>query len=560
MKPVAASAEDKTKDTASVGLLDILCGIVACGLALGVAYLLGQSYFLNDFWCHLSWMRITNRLPIEQWYDNNEFTHLDYPVLAGYIHYYMAAIYKYYDPVGFMTQQVRGFAQEKPEVKEGVRMSILLLNLVSYFPAVAGVVLLLFKGRSRLFKMSTIFFLLVFPTYAYIEFSNTQANAPHLAFVILCTYFLVTDRLPWATFFFTLALSYKQVVGPFVMPIAVYIMAREWYLLRQDPKNTMLKMLFIYPYRMILHAIVGVTTLFVICCPLLLHPPAFQNMINVITHFNDRGFIHPMPSIWNVVKDFVGRNRAEDLLRPYINYTFAMIGAVTVFGIPFIFRKPTKHMFAAYYTVVALTMYLFGFCIHEKHVHYACIMILLYPELYRGYLVYLFALTTGTMLPTVCSRHSETSLRNYAAFFTLFSVYYEYWALPRACPPSPKEQPNWFERHSGRLTAGAVASVLCVLVGYSTGSTLDRGYKCFFTSYYEDTIVKVEFVWFAIFYLYAWTVFFKVFMQEEEQAARKEVVVAKPAEQIKEQTPTPVQAQVQMQPSVIARDISTVKS
>ncbi len=515
--------KDPEKGSASIDKEDVLWAILTCAAALLVAGLLGLSNFTNDFWCHLSWMRITNRLPLDQWYDDNRYTHLDYPVLAGYIHYYMGAIYAYYDPVGFATQETAGIGQETPELKLGVRMAILALNIFTYFPTAAAVVLLLFKGYSRIFKMSTLFFILVFPMYAYIEFSSTQANAPHLAFLLLCVYFLATDQLKRATLCFTLSLSYKHVVGPLVFPVAIFIAAREWMLQRRKSQG-LAKSIFLYLGNLLAHAVVGVLTLAGVCLPLFLEPPAFQNMLGVITHFSDRSFIHPTPSFWNVFKDFVGRGRIDDFLNPFINYMLVIPGAVTLVGMPFVFKKPTQKMFAAYFTVVALTMYHFGFSMHEKHVHYACLTILLYPQMYRGFLVYFFSLTAAALLPTVCYRHSDTSLWIYGTFFLAFSIYYDCWALPREILITPKQrsEQNWFERHSGRLTLAAVSSVFCLLVGYIIGSTMNKFYVCDFFSMYEDVLHKVLFFWHFVFYIYAWTVMFKVY-REEEEVPTKEV-------------------------------------
>ncbi len=509
---------------ASIDRYDVLLAVLTCTAGLVVAFLMSFSDFTGDFWCHLSWMRITNRLPMAQWYDDNKYTHLDYPVLAGYFHYYMAYVYRYFDPIGFFTSNIKGIGVEKPELKRGGRMAIMALNMVTYFPTVSYVVLSHFKAYSRVFKMSTLFFLLVFPMYAYIEFSSAQANGPHLSFLVLSIYCLATDRLRRATVFFTLSLCYKHVVGPLVVPIAVYIIAREWHLVRLTYKDSVLKAMVMYVYRLVSHAVLGCLTLLAVCAPMLLHPPAFQNMINVITHFMDRGYLHPTPSFWNVFNNYYSRRVAlESILPP--NKTFYIHAAAALFGAPFVMWRPNHRVLAAYYTVIAITLYLFGFAVHEKHIHYACLTILLYPHMYKGFHVYLFGLTTASLLPTVCLRHSDTSLWLYGTFFTLYSVYYEYWVLPRA-KEKDGLKPNWIQRNSGRITAAAVASSLCLIFGYVVASTMNKHYKCTFYSEYEDVLMEVLFGWHFLFYLYTWVVFFREVVRDEP--AGKEVQLATP--------------------------------
>ena len=183
---------------------------------------------IGDFWCHYAWMKVTHRQPIEKWYNTGEFTHLDYPALIAYQHYFMGFIFQQFDKQGFFNEALYGYGIVTPRNKMGMRVSILVLNVVMYYPMVLYAVLKSLRNFSKLHQVAVILLLLNYPTFAYVEFTNTMVNGPHIGFLLLAVHFALSEQLIWATIAFTLTLLCKHAVGPFVFPIAVYMMALTW--------------------------------------------------------------------------------------------------------------------------------------------------------------------------------------------------------------------------------------------------------------------------------------------------------------------------------------------
>ena len=184
---------------------------------------------VGDMWCHFSWMQVTHRLPIDQWYDTPEYTHLDYPPLAAYLHYAMGYLFRYIDNDILFKAPIFGKGDVPDRIKYPVRATILALDVVCYYPIVLYVVLKRFKDYSKFHKVAAMLLLLNFPTYAFIEHTNTQANAPHLGLLLLSLHFLLNDRLLLTTICFTISICIKHILGPFVFPMAVYILAKTWH-------------------------------------------------------------------------------------------------------------------------------------------------------------------------------------------------------------------------------------------------------------------------------------------------------------------------------------------
>ncbi len=274
---------------------------------------------------------------------------------------------------------------------------------------------------------------------------------------------------------------------------------------------------------------VGILTIVAVCAPLLLQPPAFQDMMKVL--FLQRDFVHQTPSVWCVVKDFLGRWRTNDILMPYVLYIYVFFFIFAVVLSPFLFKKPSPRMFMAHYNLFAMTTYIFGFSVHEKHIQYVILVVLLYPQVYRGFLTYLQVISAMMFFPTSCMVGSEQVMWKYAAFFTVFSLIYEYMIVP-ADPVSEKYLTDnkgvfagltRFFRHQGpALLLGSVLSMICAMGMYMFTKKMDN-YKCTFSSMFEDSSVKVVFGWLFIFYIYNWFVFFVTYNEgSEEEEAKKE--------------------------------------
>lgn len=168
------------------------------------------------------------------------YTHLDYPPLAGYFHRYMAYIFQIFNKDNFWTSWIHWIGPHNEDTKKGVRACILVINLLFYFPAVVFVVLKNLKTLSKLHKAFIILLFLTYPTYSFVEFASTQANGPHFAFLILCLHCLINHHFILTTILFTLSLTYKQVVGPFVFPIALYMIAVTWKQRMHEKSNVSL--------------------------------------------------------------------------------------------------------------------------------------------------------------------------------------------------------------------------------------------------------------------------------------------------------------------------------
>lgn len=278
-------------------------------------------------------------------------------------------------------------------------------------------------------------------------------------------------------------------------------------------------------FKSLMYPIVGVMTLVAVCGPLLLQPPAFDSMVRVLLQTRD--FVHPSPTIWCVVKDFVGRWQANDMLIPYIVHFYVSFLAFAIALVPFLFLKHNHRMFMSYYTLFALTTFIFGYSVHEKHIQYAILMVSLYPQVYKGFITYLQLMSAMMFFPTSCMVGSEQVMWAYAAVYTVFSVIYEFVLVP-SDPVYDKYLENnngkfariakLFRNHGASFLIGCALSMIMTMGMYMFARVMDN-YKCTFTAMFEDSTVKILFGWLFMFYLYSWVVFFVTYNEGPEEDA-----------------------------------------
>ena len=196
--------------------------------ALQIMHLLFCHIFSNnnlhsDGTCHYSWMRLTHRRSLPEWYDTPQYTHLDYPPLAGYLHYLLGFVAKKFDPHHFAnTDEVERY-EYTPWAKAGLRFCVFLTNTLTFNVCLIYVVLDYYKERKTSFKLSVIFLFQFFTYYAPIDFGDCQINGLHYSLFLLALLQMIRHNFAWATFLLTMSSLYKQNGLVFVFPFGMYI-------------------------------------------------------------------------------------------------------------------------------------------------------------------------------------------------------------------------------------------------------------------------------------------------------------------------------------------------
>eukprot|EP00831_Metopus_contortus_P037938 TRINITY_DN29878_c0_g1_i4.p1 TRINITY_DN29878_c0_g1~~TRINITY_DN29878_c0_g1_i4.p1 ORF type:complete len:310 (-),score=35.16 TRINITY_DN29878_c0_g1_i4:25-954(-) len=192
-----------------------------------LALLWSTAKYSSDFWTHLNWMKITHRLPLCHWYTHEGHFQLDYPPFEAYVHYAMGFLFKLFDSDAFLLTPMNSSIPVTASVKYGVRIAIIVVSLLFYYPAVIYFVRWYYqKANVRLYLIAI---LLNMPLFVQIEFMNTQVNSPSLGCLIWSLYFAMTQKYSWCASFFVLSCLAKQITVPCVLPIGFFILSNLYH-------------------------------------------------------------------------------------------------------------------------------------------------------------------------------------------------------------------------------------------------------------------------------------------------------------------------------------------
>ncbi|CAM9620000.1 unnamed protein product, partial [Choristocarpus tenellus] len=88
----------------------------------------------GDYEAQRHWMEMTVNLPIEDWYRYDlPYWGLDYPPLTAYISWVCGMLSRILEPASMALDVSRGY--ETPTHKAFMRLTVLILDLVIFFPA-----------------------------------------------------------------------------------------------------------------------------------------------------------------------------------------------------------------------------------------------------------------------------------------------------------------------------------------------------------------------------------------------------------------------------------------
>lgn len=205
----------------------------------------GKPPMYGDFEAQRHWLEVTTALPIGEWYTNTsrndlQYWGLDYPPLTAYVSWGYGKLAQVIYPPMVELGTSRGI--ETPECILFMRLSVLLLDFLLYFPAVW-----MFVGRvgrhftdtgprgqdvtarkEHLWAHQQYFTLIILlqPGLALIDHGHFQYNSTALGLVAWTIVALDSGRDVLASVLYCLALNFKQMTLYYAPAFFFYILSR----------------------------------------------------------------------------------------------------------------------------------------------------------------------------------------------------------------------------------------------------------------------------------------------------------------------------------------------
>jgi alpha-1,3-glucosyltransferase len=418
-----------TKD----GISDIMQSSFIVGLALLLRWCIsyhpysgaGKPPMFGDYEAQRHWQEITLNLPISQWYSNSsdndlQYWGLDYPPITAYHSLLLGRFASILDPDSVKLHQSRGY--ESYTHKYFMRLSVLIIDLLMFIPAVVYFAFTIlpildsklkknqekkefFMFKKRHFVLATILF---YPGLILIDYGHFQYNCVSLGLFIASVSALFQGSLAIGSFFFVLALNYKQMELYHALPCFFYILG-----INTPGKR---KPLLACLRSLICVSLTVIITFILIWAPFLTDKKVFMDTILRLFPLTRGIFEDKVANIWCTI------NVLYKLRNNLSNLQLAQICLVstTVALLPSsldLFFRPSREKFLLALINSSLSFFLFSFQVHEKSILLVGLPVLLHFHKDPFACFWFLIISVFSMLPLLIK---DGLFLAYLASFTFF--------------------------------------------------------------------------------------------------------------------------------------------
>ncbi|KAF8513781.1 ALG6, ALG8 glycosyltransferase family-domain-containing protein [Gautieria morchelliformis] len=239
----------------------------------------------GDYEAQRHWLEITIHLPLRQWYTYDlPYWGLDYPPLTAYHSWLCGKIGSWIEPSWFALDVSRGYESE--DSKTFMRATVLLSDILVYFPAVFLFVKRFLRHRSGRTQHVALLSLLLQPAVILIDSGHFQYNSVMLGFALLALDSLVVSSDLTAAVFFVLSLAFKQMALYYAPAIGSYLLGKCLFLGPHHGRSLFFRL-----------AATTILTVLLLFLPWL-SPAAIRNPLSRIFPFNRGLFEDKVANFW----------------------------------------------------------------------------------------------------------------------------------------------------------------------------------------------------------------------------------------------------------------------
>ncbi|KAG0197066.1 Glucosyltransferase-like protein [Mortierella sp. GBA30] len=180
----------------------------------------------GDYEAQRHWMELTIHQPVQRWYsDQSKWWDLDYPPLTAYVSWICGYIGNEINPKWFAWQTSRGY--ESLDAKLYMRATVLVLEILVYISSMVVFTNRWFTNKPWTRKHTALLLILLQPGLILIDHGHFQYNGVMLGLVVWAINCFLKDQDVLGSFFFCLALGFKQMGLYFSPAVFAYLLGKS---------------------------------------------------------------------------------------------------------------------------------------------------------------------------------------------------------------------------------------------------------------------------------------------------------------------------------------------
>lgn len=189
----------------------------------------GISPMYGDYEAQRHWQEVTFNLPLVEWYKNSSknnlmFWGLDYPPLTAYHSYLVGGIAHRINSSYVELETSQGI--ESSSHKSFMRLTVLASDIFVYIPTMSLFAITIgnFVNSNNIGTWQILLIALLYPGQILIDNGHFQYNNVSLGLTAIAIAYILQGRHLLSSFFFTLALNYKQMELYHSLPFFIYLL------------------------------------------------------------------------------------------------------------------------------------------------------------------------------------------------------------------------------------------------------------------------------------------------------------------------------------------------
>ena len=333
--------------------------IVRCTIGLGPYSGKGSPPLYGDFEAQRHWMEITQHLPLSKWYWYDlQYWGLDYPPLTAFHSYLLGLIGSFFNPSWFALEKSRGFESPDNGLKTYMRSTVIISDILFYFPAVIYFTKWLgrYRNQSPIGQSIAASAILFQPSLMLIDHGHFQYNSVMLGLTAYAINNLLDEYYAMAAVCFVLSICFKQMALYYAPIFFAYLLSRSLLF----PKFNIARLTVI--------AFATLATFAIIFAPLYFLGGGLKNIhqcIHRIFPFARGIFEDKVANFWCVTNVFVKYKERFTIQQLQL---YSLISTVIAFLPAMIMTllHPKKHLLPYVLIACSMSFFLFSFQVHEK--------------------------------------------------------------------------------------------------------------------------------------------------------------------------------------------------
>ncbi|KAK5644163.1 hypothetical protein RI129_008008 [Pyrocoelia pectoralis] len=394
--------------------------LLRCGTSLHPYSGQAKPPMYGDYEAQRHWMEITVNLPLHDWYRNTstndlQYWGLDYPPLTAYHSYLCGFVSRLINPEYVSLTKSRGYETE--EHKLFMRYTVLLVDVFLFLPAVVVYFNNVYK-KTRVTPLLATFLTFFYPGLILIDHGHFQYNCVSLAFTVYAILFVCTQRPILGSFFFCLALNYKQMELYHSIPFFVYLLGT----CVPNPGQNLLAGI----KKLAKISITVLLTFAIIWAPFLIDMSTTLQVLRRLFPVARGIFEDKVANVWctlNVFYKFKLHIGNEQMFR---YCTIATLVSVLPSSVD-LFLRPNVKKFVIALVNSSLAFFLFSFQVHEKTILLVALPVMLYLPVEPIVCFWFSILSVFSMVPLFLKDELMVATISLLLFYLItFHIVWEY--------------------------------------------------------------------------------------------------------------------------------------